>query len=109
MSKEIQLSDANFNQSIADAKLPVIVDFWAPWCAPCRFVGPILSELAEEKPDKLLVGKLNVDENPMVAGQYGVSAIPTMLVFKDGEMVDRLVGAMPKPMLEAALGKHIDL
>lgn len=109
MSKEIELTDANFNQTIADAKLPMVVDFWAPWCGPCRFIGPILSELAEEKSDKLLVGKLNVDDNQMVAQKFGVSSIPTLIVFKDGKMVDRLVGAMPKPMLEAALGKHIEL
>ncbi len=107
MSREIELTDANFDQTIADSKLPILVDFWAPWCGPCRFVGPILTEMAEEMSDKLLIGKLNVDDNQAIAGKFGVSSIPTMIVFKNGEKVDQIIGAMAKPALIEAVSKHL--
>ena len=107
MSKEIQLTDSDFDKVIGESELPVLVDFWAPWCGPCRFVGPILSEIADEQSDKLVVGKLNVDDNKNVPSKFGITGIPTMILFKGGEPVERIVGALPKPMLEQALEKHI--
>ena len=108
MSKELILTDANFDQSIAGSELPILVDFWAPWCGPCRFVGPVLSEIAEEKTATLRIGKLNVDDNQMTAAKFQVTGIPTMILFKDGKQIERIVGAMPKQALEAALSKHLD-
>lgn len=107
MSHEIQLSDAEFDKVIAESKVPVLVDFWAPWCGPCQFLGPILSEIAEERAATLKVGKLNVDNNQETARKFGITGIPTMILFKDGQPVERLVGALPKPMLEEALQKHL--
>ncbi len=107
MLEEIHLTDDTFDQFIADAKLPVVVDFWAPWCGPCRVVGPILNQIAEEKNGRLVVAKMNVDDYKTVAMRYQIQSIPTMMVFKDGKLVDKMIGAMPKPMLEMALAKHL--
>ncbi len=103
MSNEITLSDSNFVQVISESDSPILVDFWAPWCAPCRFVSPVLVEIANEKAGALKIGKLNVDDNPAVAQRFGITGIPTMILFKDGEPVERIVGALPKQMLEQAL------
>ncbi len=94
----VHLLDADIDENIQ--KYPVIViDCWAPWCGPCRMIGPIIEELAKEMQGKIIFGKLNVDENPQTSMKYSIMSIPTMLVFKDGKLVDRFVGAMPKEML----------
>jgi len=83
------------------------VDFWAPWCGPCRFVGPILSEIAKERKDHIVIGKLNVDDNPVTAQKFGITGIPTMILFKNGALIERIVGALPKTALENTLSKYI--
>ncbi len=103
MSNEIILSDADFNKVISESDIPILVDFWAPWCAPCRFVSPVLSEIVNENAGVLKLGKLNVDDHPAVAQRYGITGIPTIILFKDGEPVERIVGALPKQMLEQVL------
>jgi thioredoxin 1 len=99
-SKPILLTDSNFHSEIAKHKL-IVVDFWAPWCGPCRMVGPIIEELAAEYTGKVAFGKLNVDENAMVPSSFGVRGIPTLIVFKDGKIVDTLVGACSKSHIES--------
>jgi thioredoxin 1 len=100
MSKPIHVSDAEFQEKVLNSTTPVIVDFWAPWCGPCRMVAPILEELAKEYGEKLVIAKVNTDENPQWAMKYGVQGIPTMLFVKDGQLVDRMVGAAPKPFIQ---------
>jgi thioredoxin 1 len=92
----LEITDANFEELVLNSEKPVIVDFWAEWCGPCRMVGPIISEIGEEFSDKAVVGKLDVDSNPAVAAKYGIRNIPTVLYFKDGEVKDKQVGASPK-------------
>ena len=92
----LELTDANFEEIIAKADKPVVVDFWAEWCGPCRIVGPIINEIAEEFNDRAIVGKLDVDNNPEVSARYGIRNIPTVLFFKNGKLADKQVGAVPK-------------
>ena len=92
-------SDADFQADVLDQSTPVLVDFWAPWCGPCKMVAPILEELSEEYGDKIQVVKLNTDDNPQVTGRYGITGIPTMNVYVNGEVVKTLVGALPKQKL----------
>jgi thioredoxin 1 len=92
----IELTDANFEEIIAKADKPVIVDFWAEWCGPCRIVGPMINEIAEEFDGRAIVGKLDVDNNPEVSVRYGIRNIPTVLFFKNGQLADKQVGAVPK-------------
>ena len=102
----VHLTDANFAGEVA--RYPVLlVDFWAPWCGPCRMVAPAIDQLAKEYSGKVVFGKLNVDENPRVAGSFGIQSIPTMMVFKNGKAVDVIVGAMPKGAIEAKLKQHL--
>lgn len=108
MAKPIALTDATFEQQALQSETPVVVDFWAPWCPPCRAVAPILDELAGEYEGKLKVAKVNVDEDSAWAGKFGVMAIPTMIIFKGGQEVGRIQGALPKPKLQAAFDKAIN-
>ncbi len=103
MSKPVEVSDSSFDQMVLQSKTPVLVDFWAAWCGPCRMVAPIVEELAGEYEGKVTVVKLNVDENPKTASQYGVMSIPTLLVFKDGAPVSNIVGFRPKAELKRNL------
>jgi thioredoxin 1 len=92
----LELTDANFEEIVIKADKPVVVDFWAEWCGPCRIVGPIIGEIAEEYIDRAIVGKLDVDNNPEISAKYGIRNIPTVLFFKDGKVADKQVGAVPK-------------
>jgi len=105
-SKPVDLTDATFNKFVEDNNLSVI-DCWAPWCGPCRFVSPVVEELARDYVEKISFGKLNVDKNQRVAAQYGIRSIPTLLVFKDRKLVDQIVGAMPRQMLEPRITRHL--
>ena len=95
----LEFTDANFEDLVIKSDKPVIVDFWAVWCGPCRIVGPVVQEIGEEYTDKAVVGKLDVDHNPESAKKYGIRNIPTILYFKNGEVVDKQVGAVPKQVL----------
>jgi thioredoxin 1 len=105
MSNVPDLSDRDFKAEVLQSPLPTLVDFWAPWCIPCRMVGPVIEQLAAERASSVKVAKLNVDENPDVAAAYRVHSIPTLIVFKDGEVVDRFVGVQPKAKLQRALDR----
>ncbi|GHT67772.1 thioredoxin [Bacteroidia bacterium] len=99
-----QITDANFKELVNGDK-PLMVDFWAEWCGPCRMIGPFVEELAQEYEDRVVVGKVNVDENDELAGEFGIRSIPTLLFFKNGEVVDKHVGAASKSLLEEKLKK----
>ena len=104
---EIILTDANFEAEVIKSDVPVFVDFWAPWCGPCQMMGPVIEQIAQEMAGKLKVGKLNVDENNLTAGHYRVMSIPTFLVFKGGEVVDQMIGGVPKERLIEMINKHL--
>lgn len=106
MGKAIELNDANFD-SIVNSDKTVLVDFWAEWCGPCKMIGPVVEELAGEYEGKAVIGKLNVDENPQVTARFGVRSIPTLLVFKGGQVVDKQVGAVPKSVLSSKLEAQV--
>jgi thioredoxin 1 len=103
----IEITDSNFEEVVLNSKVPVLVDFWAEWCGPCRMVGPVVEELAKEYGDTAVIGKLNVDHNPHVATTYGIMSIPALLFFKDGKMVDKQVGAVPKHVLANKLNAQL--
>ncbi len=105
MSELLQLNDGNFEDEIIKSTLPAMVDFWAPWCGPCRMVGPLVEELAKEYDGRFKVAKMNVDENPSTPGRYGIRSIPTLLLFKDGQLADTIVGAVGKAHIEEAMLK----
>ena len=100
MSEPVKVTDSEFKAVVLESPVPVVVDFWAPWCGPCRAIAPTLDQLAKEYGDKIKIAKVNTDENHEYAMQYGVQGIPTMLFVSGGEVVDRAVGALPKPMLQ---------
>lgn len=97
--KPVTITDENFEQEVLKSNIPVLVDFWAVWCGPCKMIAPIVEQLAAEYNGKLKVGKLDVDNNQQSAIKYGVRGIPTLLIFKDGKVVDTIIGAVPKPMI----------
>ncbi len=103
MSKPITIDDSNFDQTVLQAEMPVLVDFWAPWCRPCIMAAPVLEELAEEYSGRITITKLDVDQNPQIAAKYHIMAIPTMLIFKNGEPVSNIVGYKPKQELKRDL------
>ncbi|WP_456430765.1 thioredoxin [Thermosulfuriphilus sp.] len=106
--KVIQVTDATFEQEVINSNTPVLVDFWAAWCGPCRAIAPIIDELAEEYAGRLKVAKLNVDESPITPGKFGIRAIPTLILFKDGQVAQQITGAVAKATIEAAIKKVLD-
>jgi thioredoxin 1 len=108
MSKPLKFDHTNFTSEVIQSDIPVLVDFWAPWCGPCKMVAPIIEELAEEYDGKMKIGKLNTDENMELSSQYGIRGIPTLGIFKNGEMVDTVVGAVPKNMIEDKLKYYLN-
>jgi thioredoxin 1 len=107
MSEPVHVTDDTFEAEVIQSAMPAIVDFWAMWCAPCHMIAPILEEIAEEYDGQLKVAKLDVDQNPQVATQFGVMSIPTLILFKDGESVERLIGYMPKERLLEKITPHM--
>ncbi len=107
MSNEIELTDAKFEEEVLKSQIPVLVDFWAPWCGPCKMLGPVIEELATEYEGKIKVCKLNTDDNPDSAGQFKISAIPCILFFKDGKQVNELVGMQPKEEFKKVIDELI--
>ncbi len=105
-SNIVELTDANFDSTLGKNRV-MLVDFWAPWCGPCRWVSPVLEQIARENVGKLVLGKLNVDENPITSQRFGVQGIPTIMVAKDGKVVDQVVGAMPKEDLDAFIRPYL--
>jgi thioredoxin 1 len=105
--KVMTFGDDNFATEVLQATEPVLVDFWATWCAPCKAIAPVIDAIADEYEGKIKVGKVNVDDNPGTPGTYGVRGIPTIILFKDGKVVDQVVGAVPKAQLEALIKKAL--
>jgi len=107
MSAATEVTDSTFTAEVLESEVPVLVDFWAPWCGPCRMVAPVVEEIAVQYGDQLKVVKVNTDVNPNIASQYGIRSIPTLMIFKDGEKVDMVVGAVPKTTLSNTLEKYL--
>jgi thioredoxin 1 len=103
----LTLTDATFDRDVLQSDLPVLVDFWATWCAPCKAIGPLIDSIAADYAGKVKVGKVNVDDNPATPGRYGVRGIPTLILFKGGKVVDQVVGAVPKSQLDALIAKAL--
>ena len=103
----VELTDTNFSNEVLESTVPVLVDFWAPWCGPCRAIAPFVDQIADEYAGRVKVGKVNVDEAQATAMGYRITSIPTLLIFSGGKVVDQLMGAKPKPALVAAIEKHL--
>jgi len=108
VTKPITIDDSNFDQTVLQAETPVLVDFWAAWCGPCRMVAPVVEELAEEYEGRISFAKLDVDQNPKTASKYGIMSIPTLLLFKDGKPISNIVGFKPKAELKRSLNDVLD-
>jgi len=108
MSKEVEITDANFAAEVEGSDTPVLMDFWAPWCGPCKMIAPIVEEIATEYDGKLKVGKLNTDDNQQIASKLGIMSIPTLMIFKNGQVVERIVGAQPKEALTTKIDAVLD-
>lgn len=108
MAASVQVTDSNFEEVVVASEKPILVDFWAEWCPPCKMIAPILDQIAQELDTQLVIGKLNTDENQDTAMAFGVMSIPTLLLFKDGAPVDRIVGYQPKSELMARLQSHLE-
>jgi thioredoxin 1 len=103
----LEFTDSNFEEKVLQSDKPVLVDFWAEWCGPCRMVGPIVEELAKDYEGKAVIGKVNVDNNPAISAQFGIRNIPTILFFKNGQIVDKQVGAVPKSVLSSKIDAQL--
>nr|QCI06425.1 Thioredoxin [Dictyurus purpurascens] len=103
----LQVKDTSFHQEVIKSNCPVLVDFWAPWCGPCRMIAPVIEEIADEYKNILKVVKLNTDKNPTISSDYGIRSIPTVIIFINGKKVDTVIGAVPKSTLVNALNKHL--
>ena len=103
MAKAIEFTESNFDEILNSTQQPVLVDFWAEWCGPCKMIGPMIEEIASEYEGKAVIGKVNVDDNPGIASKFGIRSIPTLIVFKNGEIVDKQVGVIPKNVLTDSL------
>lgn len=103
----VELNNSSFESEVLKSNKPVLVDFWAPWCGPCKALAPVIDEISTEYADKLKVGKVNVDDNPEISMQYGIRSIPTLIVFKDGEVFEQVIGAVPKSEIEKVVQKAL--
>lgn len=103
----LEITDTNFKDTVLESDKPVLVDFWATWCGPCRTISPIIDEIHTELDDKAVVGKMNVDDNSDIPVEYGIRSIPTLLIFKNGELVDKIVGVIPKAQIVEKLENHM--
>ncbi len=107
MSNVIEFNDSNFDSEVVKSEIPVLVDFWAEWCGPCKMIAPSVEKISEEYSDKLKVGKLDVDSNPNISSTFGIRSIPTLLIFKNGAPVDQIVGAVSKEVIASKVDNHI--
>jgi len=108
MSEATQVTDASFEHEVLESEVLVLVDFWAPWCGPCRMVAPVVEEISRDYEGRVKVVKLDTDQNPQVANKYGIRSIPTLMIFKDGQKLDMVVGAVPKTTLAGTLDKYLE-